>query len=272
MSLSVSTIISIARIFATMGIFYFHYLGLLGRNNHGIDLVCLLVFCFLSGYLSSAIQIQPLNWVYKRICMIMIPYWFIIVPVLIINRIVQYKETTLLSDFITMLGGNLFLNNPVYVIGWYVTFIIMLYLFVFIKCLSRNITVEVIIWIFGCICFGVLLHKTYYFISFALGCFVAKAFPLPKRNFLQMNALDSVLFFIQEKCYNFFLVHGGVLLFVYVVLGITDSNMFYLGVLLSGVGSLLLGKITNPLAVGIVNKVWCRTPNWLRFVGVVEQK
>ena len=93
--------LSIARILATIGIFIFHIFGLLGIDNRGIDFVSILIFSFLSGYFYFGVQDQPLRWFYKKIFSILIPYWFIIVPVVFINRIVQYKATTVLMDFVT---------------------------------------------------------------------------------------------------------------------------------------------------------------------------
>ncbi len=119
----ISITISVLRIFATSGIFIFHLLGLYDKNNKGIDYLSILIFCLLTGYLSYGIKSNPYNWLKKRFLSILIPYWIVIVPALIINRIICYKNTSILSDVITLLGGNLFLETKVYVIAWYITFV-----------------------------------------------------------------------------------------------------------------------------------------------------
>ena len=119
--------ISSLRICATAGIFLFHILGLYGFNQHHIDFYSILVFCFISGYLINKLGKNAFKWFTKRAFKILIPYWIVIIPALIINRIISYKDTTVIEDFITVLGGNMFLDKKVYVIAWYITFVLLLY-------------------------------------------------------------------------------------------------------------------------------------------------
>ncbi len=265
--LNISRFLSIARIAATIGIFTFHFLGLSGLKNEGIDTVSIIIFCFLTGYLSFGMRTQPLSWLYKRIFSIMIPYWFVIIPVVLINDMVQYKKTSFLMDLITVLGGNLFLEHPIYVIAWYITFIILLYLFIFFQSIPKNIVTRVIIWVTAWVFFSAILHTFSYFISFALGFFGARIIPLPKKESLQMGMMDTILFIVQANCYAFFLINPGVLLFLSVNLKVTGFNLFCLGILLSSIGAIILQRITKPLIIMAANKALHLTPISLRSIG-----
>ncbi len=167
-----SIAISVLRISATAGIFIFHLLGLYGKNNQGMDFISLLIFCLLTGYLSSGIKSGTYEWLKKRFLSILLPYWIVIVPVLIINRIVCYKNTTILLDFITLLGGNMFLKTKVYVIAWYITFVLLLYCFIFFQSFFTNFFLKALAWLAGLLVFSMIFHKGYYFTSFGLGFYL----------------------------------------------------------------------------------------------------
>ncbi len=63
----------------------------------------------------------------------MVPYWLVIFSVIIANYVFQYKTVSIVSQIVTILGGNLFLMNSLYVIAWYVTFVLLLYCYVFVE-------------------------------------------------------------------------------------------------------------------------------------------
>ena len=255
MALKIYSLLGVLRIIATFGIFIFHFLGLMNLNNQGIDQASIFIFCFISGYLSFTIDNQPLSWLYKRLSSIMIPYWFVIIPVVIANRIELYKETTILSDLITIIGGNLFLNNPIYVIAWYITFINILYLFIFFHKASKNIMLTFVIWLLGLIFFGLYLHKYLYFISFALGYFGASKKPYPSIKSIKLNCWSKSIFAVQDRSYAFFLIHGGVLIFLSEKLKMTGPSMFCLGILISAGGAIFLHKVTKQFISKATKKV-----------------
>jgi len=242
-----SIAISGLRIFATAGIFIFHLLGLYGKDNQGIDYISILIFCFLTGYLSSGIKSGTYEWLKKRFLSILLPYWIVIVPALIMNRIVCYKNTTILSDFITLLGGNMFLQTKVYVIAWYVTFVLLLYCFVFFQSFFDHYFLKTLAWLAGFLVFYLMFDKSHYFISFGLGFFLASFLPPADKNLTKSNNLVKFLFILQGHCYGFFLIHGGVLIFLYNICKINFSSSFLFGMGLSIIGSIILNKIVKNL-------------------------
>jgi len=255
MDLAISNIASLLRILATLGIFIYHFTKLSGNNVRGLDFISILIFCFLTGYLSVGIRSQPLTWLIRRIFSIMLPYWFVIIPLLCINRIISYKETSMAMDLITILGGNLFLNNPVYIMAWYITFVLLLYIFVFVQSMAKNVIQLLLIWV-SAILFGELvLHMLDYFMAFSFGLIFSIIHHPPQKSVSQKNYMGKILFFLQDKCYSFFLIHGAVLLLLF------NSNflnnkffIFIFGFLFSGFSAVFLRKITQPLIVILVNK------------------
>jgi hypothetical protein len=259
--LKTTAIFSLARIVATLGVFLYHALNMLeidvgkflgfGNNYFVVGLPSILIFFFLSANLASfGVKEQRLNWLVRRVSSIMIPYWFVIVPVVIINRFVLYKETTALIDLASVLGLNLFLENPLYTIGWFITLINLLYLAVFLQSLSKSATVRLAVWALGGICMVYLWDMSSYFLTFTLGYLSSRIIPRPKKNHSSMAIRDRILFVVQDKCYAFFLLHGAVLNFLFVKLDMTGFDLIGWGVVFTSVGAILLRKITIPLIKG----------------------
>ena len=272
MNLNTSTYLSIARIVATGGVFTYHTLAILeidvsdflgfGSNYYVIGIFSLMTFCFLSGYLSYfGVRRQPLNWLCRRISTIMIPYWIVIIPVVLVNHIIQYKETTLLMDIVTVLGGNLFLDSPLYVIAWYITLVNLFYLFVFLLSLSKKVALKLMTWALGLICFCYLLSMTGFFVAFALGYFGARIIPPPTKDFSRMDTQDRMLFYVQDKCYAFFLIHGGVLILLFVKLEMTGYSLFWWGLLVTSIGAVILQKISRLLIRRVCGVLCMRVVN-----------
>ncbi len=245
----ISITISGLRIFATSGIFIFHLLGLYGKNNNGIDYVSILIFCLLTGYLSYGKKKDSYNWLKKRFLSILIPYWIVIVPALTINRILCYKNTSILSDFITLLGGNMFLKTKVYVIAWYITFVLLLYCFIFFQSFFSHYFPKTLAWLAGFLVFYLIFDKSHYFISFGLGFFLASFLPPTNKKSAENKGPIKFLFNIQDYCYGFFLIHGGVLIFLYNICKADFFSSFLFGVSLSIIGSIILNRIAKNLIV-----------------------
>ncbi|OFZ60327.1 MAG: hypothetical protein A2328_07030 [Bdellovibrionales bacterium RIFOXYB2_FULL_36_6] len=245
----ISITISGLRIFATSGIFIFHLLGLYDKNNKGIDYISILIFCLLTGYLSYGKKSNSYEWLKKRFLSILIPYWIVIVPALIINRIVSYKNTSIFSDFITFLGGNLFLQTKVYVIAWYITFVLLLYCFIFFQSFFSHYFLKTLAWLAGFLVFYLIFDKSHYFISFGLGFFLASFLPPANKNPTENNSPIKFLFNLQDYCYGFFLIHGGVLIFLYNICKADFFSSFIFGVGLSIMGSIILNKIAKNLII-----------------------
>jgi len=222
-----------------------------GNNYFVVGFPSILIFFFLSANLASfGVQEQRLNWLVRRVSSIMIPYWFVIVPVVIINRFVLYKETTVLMDLATVLGLNLFLESPLYAIGWFITLINLLYLAVFLQSLSKSAFVKFVVWALGGICMVYLWDMFSYFLAFTLGYLSSRIIPRPKKNRSAMTIRDRILFVVQDKCYAFFLLHGAVLNFLFVKLDATGFDLIGWSIVLTSVGAILLRQITIPLIKG----------------------
>lgn len=254
MAPKIYTFFTLARILATGGIFTFHYLELTGHYSANLDIYSIMVFCFLTRYFSSGSSVRPLNWLCKRLFTIMIPYWVVIVPALFINAAIQYKQTSLLMDTITLFGGNLFLNNPVYVIAWYITFVNLLYFFIYLMNLADRQVFKVFFGGLGYFCFGFLLNLPYYFLSFLMGILCSKILPPKSKDTLREGSLNNLIYYIQDRCYAFFLIHGGVLLFFTVKMNMSGLALFITAFATSVFGALVLQWITTPLLSHAVSK------------------
>lgn len=237
--------ISSLRICATGGIFIFHILGLYEFNNHRIDFISILVFCFLSGYLSCEVGQNPTQWLIQRVYKILLPYWIVIIPVLLINRIISYKDTSIIGDVITILGGNMFLDKKVYVIAWYITFVLLLYIFIYFQSFFKGIVLTTIAWIIGLFVFTAILDKLYYFVSFGIGFFISKLIIPPNKIDYKKFIFSQILYVLQKYCYSFFLIHGGVLLFLFHILKLDFVHSFLIGFLLSIMGTIILSFLTT---------------------------
>lgn len=175
----------------------------------------------------------------------MIPYWIVIIPALLLNRLISYKDTSFGADVITFLGGNLFLSVKIYVIAWYITFILMLYGFVFFQSLAKSFLIKAFGWIIGFSIFHFVLNEEWYFISFGIGFFFAIILPPPDKTIARKGKLNNMLFVIQNHCYSFFLLHGGVLLFLSKICELDFLESFILGLILSIFGAVALNKIAK---------------------------
>lgn len=231
---------SIARIIACGMIFIYHHSGLYGKSLHPLDFYAIIVFVFLSGYFSY--QKNNLNnkhliiWLMRRLKAIMIPYWQVMLLVILINQFYRYKETTFLKNTLIMLGGSMFLNNPLYVISWFITLILLLYAFIFVFQIPSNKTYKTLIFL---ICFScsILLNKYFYFLAFCAG-YAFK--PIKKKYFnsfinIRLILLNQIAFKIQNYCYSFFLLHGGVLLLAIKVLKLSPFNSLVISFILTSI-------------------------------------
>jgi hypothetical protein len=212
---------SATRIIATFLVFLYHYLSLKGVLKHYPELdkngytICAL-FLFISGYYSNISKYSPHKWIVKRTIGILIPYWIIIIPVLAANAAYLYKPALPWEYAVILLGGSMFLANPVYVISWFITLIIILYLTVYLTTIARGAYKAVP----GVCCF-LLLHTFLHmadvlFFSFAAGyllnLFTTKEPAKTLQDSPAYRYAACKLFAVQAYCYSFFLIHGAVLI------------------------------------------------------------
>ncbi len=233
--------VSILRIFATIQIFYFHFLGLFKLKNHGIDTIAIALFCLISGYLVYPIKEPTSQWVVKKYLQIIIPYWLVIICVIIINYIVRYKPKQLHELLVIFFSGGMFVRNPLYVISWYITFILCLYFMVALCNVPRNNFLKLFMIALSINFYYFVINRPFiYLISFAFGYllkFYCQKFDLSKILIptTTNSKLDHILFFLQNRCYSFFLIHGGVLLFFTKVYQLPKESCLISSFLLSGV-------------------------------------
>lgn len=141
-----------------------------------------------------------------KIISVIIPYWLVIFPAVVINRVIFYKNTSIVDDFLTVVGGGLFVDNPVYVICWYISFVILLYFFIYLYTIYIGIFIMIALLIFSLFCFYYFFHMHKYFISFVIGIFFSN-FTTSMSKKVSVDSkigLYLILFLIQEKCYCFF--------------------------------------------------------------------
>src|SRR3989338_5802046 len=161
---------SVVRIMATLLIFLFHYEGLYKRSLAPFDMVAITMFLLISGYFSCQHDTSIHKWFIKRLKQILIPYWPIIIFVLLVNHFINYKPTTAFNNVMIFSGLSYFIKDPVYVIAWFITLILIfyidLYLFRLIKFLLWKIVFFVMSYMIICFYFHV---SAVYFFSFYLG-------------------------------------------------------------------------------------------------------
>ncbi|WP_028571765.1 acyltransferase family protein [Desulfonatronum lacustre] len=233
---------SILRIFATILIFVFHYRGLSKLpNDIPIDKIGITTFLLLSGYFSFQPNIPPASWLIKRIKQIMIPYWSVISIVLLVNEIVGYKTTDFFTAIIIFFGGSLFVKDPVYVISWFITYILILYICLFIYLLIDNIFLKLVFIVFSAICLNFAGIKNYlYFFSFYAGYFVHAFFKLNFNGTSNklLNKINYILYQIQGHSYSFFLLHGAILKLVFGVFMFRGTMAFMISFLMTSTVSI----------------------------------
>lgn len=241
---------------ATFGIFVFHFRGLERLQTYKIDFFSILAFCFITGYFSNSVDQSPYRWIITRILSILVPYWIVIIPVLIINKIIVYKRTSIFEDLITFFGGNLFLNDPVYVIGWYITFILIVYFFIFSLSIIDNYIHKLILHIFWFVIFFIFLEKEYYYLSVLIGIFSQQNYNFNIKNINIYNVFLKFIFYLSSGCYSFFLVHGGILLFLVNYFKVKGSFLFISSLLLTLLSSFFVKFLSQYILINIKNRLF----------------
>jgi len=183
----------------------------------------------------------------------MVPYWPVIFVVLVANRVVGYKETTLVNDVLTFFGLSLFVENPVYVISWFITILLLLDLSLLGVRLIKYRSAQAVF----LACCGFLLYSRYpklinAFYLFYLGLLLnlgikgRLTFSLDEwmtSHFSWYGAINNRLFSIQNYTYSFFLVHGAVLIFSVRVLELDAASTFLVALPLSIVTAFVHNRV-----------------------------
>jgi len=234
---------SLLRLTACALIFIYHFLVLQDQPSYGLGSYGLYIFFFLAGWFAVYGTKAPWTWLKGRLRRILVPYWPVIAVVLIANRIVGYKETTLLKDAMTFAGLSFFVRDPVYVISWFITFLMMLDLSFFVfRVLEKNsLRVVYLVVLLAAAHVWVPLQiraVELFYIGAGLG-YLKKVTDtvFPKNSDLEKRCLspffqqvNQALFRVQNYTYSFFLIHGAVLILV--IKGLKISGVSALGLAL----------------------------------------
>jgi hypothetical protein len=252
---------SVARIAATMAIFLFHYLGLLGLDQHRLSMYALDTFLFLTGYLAQHRNTSRVRWATKRYFSVMIPYWLIIGPALAANWLSHYKPVTPGALAVTLMGGNLFLANPVYVITWYVTFVLLLYVYLLVDS-CFNGAWRLVVAAAGYVVFSLWLDRAEYFVPFIFGMYIGGLMPprpVAARSPVERRAART-LFTMQRLCYPFFLTHGGLQLALVRFTAWSPVTLFVVSLSATIVASVLVDRVSEPLLRVVIGRLPSRQP------------
>lgn len=225
--------ISLLRIGATFLIFLFHYLGQTGCNNTHIDTLGIAVFCFISGYLVSNPKKSSIKWLWGRYLKIIVPFWIIYGVIIVINYFISYKDKSWIELFITFISGGLFFDDPLYVISWFITFILFLYAMVFFSTFSSFISINIFVFcLFSVAYIAIVKQPLIYLFAFFIG-FILDKFLLKPAVQISQTTPHKVLSYVQDRCYSFFLIHGGIILFFNKFIGLKNESLFFASLVVS---------------------------------------
>lgn len=250
-----SAVNSVLRITATLIIYLFHCHGLYGRGDSRPLFYAFAFFLFLSGYYAMVRRENAVRWIKRRLRRIYIPYWLVIGVVVVSNWIVQYKPAGLKELFFLLIGGNLFIEDKLYVIAWFISVIIFLYFCVFLLVYFRSITLRFLL---AAVLVYILSHyriPTYFYIAFTIGWSLhylllrsglsRAAPPLPLGVARVLHRVYKPLLTVQNYSYEFFLVHGGVLLLFNKLLKAPYGETLYAGIIVTALCSIVLKMLTR---------------------------
>jgi len=252
-----SAVNSILRIISTVNIYIFHCNSQYNIESKDSLFYAFTFFLFISGYYSFFQGKSPNQWIIKRLKRIYIPYWIVIIGAIVANYIFQYKNIGIKEFFFAVSGGNLFIEHKIYVIAWFISVIICLYICVYIYKTIKNIALKsTVIYLIVLILLKFNIPYSF-FISFSLGYFIHSYIFRKKIEYKKItdnsafiNAFILIfrpLFFIQNYSYEFFLVHGGIILFFTNVLHSSYTTSMLGGIIFSFFGAIVLKFFTRKI-------------------------
>ncbi len=252
-----SAVNSILRIISTVIIYIFHCNAQYKIESKDSLFYAFTFFLFISGYYSFFQGKSPNQWIIKRLKRIYIPYWIVIIGAIVANYIFQYKNIGIKELFFAVTGGNLFIEHKIYVISWFISVIICLYICVYIYKAINNIIIKSLL--LSLIALLLLKFNIPYdfFISFSLGYFTHSYISRNKIEYKKITGNSTYinvfififrpLFFIQNYSYEFFLVHGGMILFITKVLHASYTTSMFGGIIFSFLGAIVLKFFTRKI-------------------------
>jgi hypothetical protein len=250
-----SAVNSVLRITATLIIYLFHCHGLYGRGDSRPLFYAFAFFLFLSGYYSMVRRETAVRWIKRRLRRIYIPYWLVIAGVVVSNWIVHYKPAGPKTLFFLLIGGNLFIEDKLYVIAWFISVIIFLYFCVFLLVYFRSMALRFLLAVALVYIMSHYRIPAYFYIAFAIGwCLhylllrsgLSRAvLPLSQGAGRALHFVCGQILTVQNYSYEFFLVHGGVLLLFSKILKAPYGVALYAGIAVTLVNAIILKELTR---------------------------
>lgn len=249
--------ISFLRVGATLLIFIYHLQGVYEGPQYALDTVALVAFMFISGCLinggSANLSIQ---WLVRRFLRILVPYWLIMPFVIAANEIYNYKKVLVGEYVISFLVGGFFLKNSIYAISWFITFILMCYLFAYVI-FDKKKYIQIIASVLFCAAFFFHFKWVVIFAVFFVAGFFCRKITIKnkKKNMPNVGISYKILHAMQINTYYFFLLHAGVIQFSHKILALKKLECFIVSLILTSIlcvpckaaSNLLINKITEKL-------------------------
>lgn len=250
-----SAVNSVLRITATVLVFVFHCNALYGLGSDRPLFYAFSFFLFLSGFYAASARTNPVGWLMRRLRRIYIPYWIVVAGVVASNMIYGYKDVGMFEIGVLLAGGNLFIDNSLYVIAWFVSAILCFYLYVFVIAVLRSIVLRVLVTVLWAWFLTTFDIPPYFFVAFALGFLLRRLLTKAGAESESVRSgsafgtsfkvSSGLLFRLQNYSYEFFLLHGGVLILFTKVLNTGYGVSFFAGFFLTAAGAVLLKRLSD---------------------------
>lgn len=246
---------SVLRVVATLIIFVFHCNGLYGHANGRMLLVSFALFMFLSGFYCFIGNRSSFEWIVRRLKRIYVPYWAVAALVIVSNEVFRYKSVSLVDLLVFVAGGNFFLRTNLYVIAWFVSVMILLYICMFIVSLQNKNSTKLIVTLLlsaALLSIGLPLYfLVFFFVGYSLHYLLKRAGILSVRlgcgsvNCRRLQYVHAKLRWVDGISYEFYLLHGAVLLCFYKIVHVSYASCLLVSFVLTVMGAVALAKFSN---------------------------
>jgi len=257
LSTAISTTNAALRSLATFYIFIFHCNGLYGVSNFGLVNNAFAIFMFISGYYTY-LNGKDINlWFKRRIKRIFIPYWIVMCGAILSNSIFKYKEVTLFEYAASLLGASFFLENKLYVISWFISIITIFYIQTFFvwkqKGTARRLVVAIML---SALAMAINIPPNFIFMyqlglltNIALSTVFSPdiAISVTPTKYKVYTVANDLVQILQKYSYDFFLLHGGVLIFFSKLIHAPYATTLLLALPITAILSIILHKTTDTI-------------------------
>jgi len=258
LSTVISTTNAALRSLATFYIFIFHCNGLYGVSNFGLVNNAFAIFMFISGYYTYLNGKDINSWLKRRIKRIFIPYWIVMGGAILSNSIFKYKDVTLFEYVASLLGASFFLENKLYVISWFISIITIFYIQTFFTWKQKGTARRIVAAItFSAIAIAInippnfiLMYQLGLITNIALSTVLSPDITISissPSKYKLFTAANDVVQILQKYSYDFFLLHGGVLIFFSKLIHTQYATTLLLALTITAILSIILHKTTDTI-------------------------